>query len=132
AFYTPVDCREQEMAAYLLTRSDTLTDPRYTVRVAHCPPHQTALARIHSGLHVGSHSVRSFIETYQPDLCISGHIHEAPGEDTIGQTLLLNPGMLAQGGYVTVTCTPETLTAQRVPGHDTRHYSTSPFMPSSL
>ena len=78
---------------------------RYKILVAHCPPYQTAIDRIHSGLHVGSHSVRSFIETYQPDLCISGHIHEAPGEDTIGRTHLINPGMLAQGGYVTVTCT---------------------------
>ena len=87
---------------------------------------------LRAGYHVGSHSARAFIETYQPDLCSSGHMHEAPGEDAIGRTLLLNPGMLAQGGYVTVTCTPETLTAHRVPGQDTRHYSTSPVMPSSL
>jgi Icc-related predicted phosphoesterase len=109
-----------------------IKEARYKILVAHCPPYQTAIDRIHSGLHVGSHSVRRFLETYQPDLCISGHIHEAPGEDVIGHTRLVNPGMLAQGGYVTVSCTPESLTARRVPGHDTRHYSTSPFMPSSL
>jgi len=35
--------------------------------------------------------------------------------------------MLAQGGYVTVTCTAAALEADRVPG-----YSTSPFLPSSV
>jgi Icc-related predicted phosphoesterase len=131
-FYTPVEFSEEEIADYLLAGYDMIKEARYKILVAHCPPYQTAIDRIHSGLHVGSHSVRSFIETYQPDLCISGHIHEAPGADTLGHTHLINPGMLAQGGYVTVTCTSETLTAHRVPGHDTRHYSTSPFMPSSL
>jgi hypothetical protein len=131
-FATPTEFSEEEIAAYLLAGYDMIKEARYKILVAHCPPYQTAIDRIHSGLHVGSYSVRSFIETYQPDLCISGHIHEAPGEDTIGRTHLINPGMLAQGGYVTVTCTPATLTAHRVPGHDTRHYSTSPFMPSSL
>ena len=131
-FYTPTEFSEEEIANYLQAGYNMIKEARYKILVAHCPPYQTAIDRLHAGSHVGSYSVRTFIETYQPDLCISGHIHEAPGEDTIGQTLLLNPGMLAQGGYVTVTCTPETLIAQRVPGHDTRHYSSSPFMPSSL
>ena len=131
-FCTPTEFSEEEIADYLLAGYDMVKEARYKILVAHCPPYQTAIDRIHTGSHVGSHSVRAFIETYQPDLCISGHIHEAPGEDSIGQTLLLNPGMLAQGGYVTVTCTAEALTAQRVPGHDARHYSTSPFLPSSL
>ena len=131
-FGTPTEFSEEELADYLLTGYDLVKEARYKILVAHCPPYRTAIDRIHSGAHVGSHSVRTFIETYQPDLCISGHIHEAPGEDSIGQTLLLNPGMLAQGGYVAVTWTTATLTAQRVPGHDPRHYSTSPFLPSSL
>jgi len=131
-FYTPTGFSEKEIADYLLAGYEMIKEARYKILVAHCPPYQTAMDRIHAGYHVGSRSVRSFIETYQPDLCISGHIHEAPGEDAIGRTLLVNPGMLAQGEYVTVTCTSEALTAHRVPGQDTRHYSTSPFLPSSL
>ena len=131
-FSTPIEFSEEEIADYLLAGYDMIKEARYKILVAHCPPYQTAIDRIHSGLHVGSHSVRRFIETYQPDLCISGHIHEAPGEDVMGHTRLVNPGMFAQGGYVTVRCTLESLTARRVPGHDTQHYSTSPFMPSSL
>jgi Icc-related predicted phosphoesterase len=76
--------------------------------------------------------VRQFIETYQPDICISGHIHESAGEDYLGATHVLNPGMLVQGGYVTVTYSEATLTAHRTRGHDQHHYSTSPFLPPSL
>ena len=50
--------------------------------------------------HVGSTAVREFIDLYQPDICVTGHIHEAKGEDRIGRTHVLNPGPLSQGGYV--------------------------------
>lgn len=131
-FYSPTEFSEEELADTLLAGYTMVQDAPYKLLVAHCPPYHTNIDRIYSGMHVGSTSVRQFIETYQPDICISGHIHEAPGEDRIGATVLLNPGMLAQGGYVTVTCTQEKLVAQRVPGTDRRHYGTSPFMPSSL
>ena len=131
-FCSPTEFSEEEIAAYLTTGYDMIKDAPRKILVAHCPPYHTAVDRIYAGYHVGSTSVRRFIETYQPDVCISGHIHEAPGEDRIGNTLLLNPGMLAQGGYITVTSSPETLTARRIAGNDPRHYSTSPFLPPSL
>lgn len=130
-FYTPTEFSEAEIAAYLEAGYEMIQDAPYKILVAHCPPYETAIDRIYAGYHVGSTSVRQFIETYQPDVCISGHIHEAPGEDRIGKTHLLNPGMLAQGGYVVVTCTPTGITARRIPGADPRHYSTSPFLPPS-
>jgi Icc-related predicted phosphoesterase len=131
-FYTPTEFSEAEIASYLMAGYDLIKEAPYKVLIAHCPPYHTAVDRIYTGEHVGSTSVRQFIETYQPDICICGHIHEAAGADRLGRTLLLNPGMLAQGGYVTITYTPETLTAQCVPGADRRHYGTSPFLPSSL
>lgn len=131
-FGTPIEFDEEEIAAYLMAGYAMIQDAPRQLLVAHCPPYQTAIDRIHAGYHVGSTSVRQFIETYQPDLCISGHIHESPGEDRLGKTHVLNPGMLAQGGYVSVRCSIEALTAQRVPGHDPQHYSTSPFLPPSL
>lgn len=131
-FFTPTEFSEEEIAAYLEMGYDMVKDAPRKLLVAHCPPYQTAIDRIYGGYHVGSTSVRRFIETYQPDICISGHIHESPGHDRIGKTLLINPGMLAQGGYATVTCTPESLTAQHIPGRDAQHYSTSPFLPPSL
>ena len=131
-FDTPTEFREEELADYLMAGYEMIQDAPVKILVAHCPPYHTAVDRIYSGAHVGSTSVRRFIETYQPDLCISGHIHEAPGEDHLGKTHLLNPGMLAQGGYITVTHTPTELTAQHIAGRDGRHYSTSPFLPASL
>jgi hypothetical protein len=131
-FYTPTEFSEEEIAAYLWAGYNAIKDAPCKILVAHCPPSQTAIDRTYAGYHVGSTSVRRFIEAYQPDLCISGHIHEAPGEDRIGKTLLFNPGMLAQGGYVLVTYSPETLSARRISGSDPRHYSTSPFLPPSL
>ena len=131
-FSSPTEFSEAEIAAYLMAGYEMIKDAPRKLLIAHCPPYRTAIDRLYSGDHVGSTSVRQFIEAYQPDICISGHIHESPGEDWIGKTLVLNPGMLAQGGYVMVTSTPETLTAQRIPGSDRRHYSTSPFLPSSL
>lgn len=131
-FYTPMEFSEDEIATALMAGYTMVEHVPLKLLVAHCPPYQTVVDRIHAGAHVGSTSVRQFIETYQPDICISGHIHEAPGEDRLGATHLLNPGMLAQGGYITVIYDGATLTAHRTPGHDLRHYSTSPFLPPSL
>jgi uncharacterized protein len=131
-FFSPTEFSEDEIATYLLAGYDMIQDAPHKLLVAHCPPYDTAVDRLYSGNHVGSTSVRQFIETYQPDICISGHIHEAPGEDHLGKTHILNPGMLAQGGYIAISCSREGLTARRIPGHDPRHYSTSPFLPQSL
>ena len=131
-FDTPMEFSEDELAAALMAGYTQVRHAPFKLLVAHCPPYHTAVDRIHSGRHVGSASVRQFIETYQPDVCVSGHIHESAGEDRIGTTHILNPGMLAQGGYITITHEANTLAAQRVPGQDLRHYSTSPFLPPSL
>ena len=41
----------------------------------------------------GSKSIRKAIETFKPDLVISGHIHEAEGiEEKIGKTKVINVG----------------------------------------
>jgi len=131
-FYSPTEFSEEEIAEVLMTGYAAVADAPYKLLVAHCPPYHTKVDRIFSGRHVGSTSVRQFIETYQPDICISGHIHESAGEDYLGATHVLNPGMLVQGGYVTVTYSEATLTAHRTRGHDQTHYSTSPFLLPSL
>jgi Icc-related predicted phosphoesterase len=53
----------------------------------------TALDRIHDGLHAGSRAVREFIERVQPMHFFCGHIHEAEGQVTqIGDTKARNVG----------------------------------------
>jgi Icc-related predicted phosphoesterase len=131
-FYSPTEFSEAAIADTLMAGYAAVADAPYKLLVAHCPPYDTEVDRIFSGQHVGSTSVRQFIETYQPDICVSGHIHESAGEDYLGATHVLNPGMLAQGGYITITSSEETLSAHRTRGHDQNHYSTSPFLPPSL
>ena len=54
--------------------------------------------------HVGSKSVRSFIERTQPLICFTGHIHEGIGVDTIGITKVINPGPVwkSQNAYAEI------------------------------
>lgn len=62
------------------------------ILVSHQPPKNTVADRLFSGNHVGSLAVRSFIEKWAPLVCFTGHIHEGRGTDTIGDTLVVNPG----------------------------------------
>jgi uncharacterized protein len=72
------------------------------ILVTHAPPYDTRLDRLRNGRHVGSRAIRTIIEKYQPDLCITGHIHESKGFDGIGRTQLINPGMLHHGGWIDI------------------------------
>jgi len=47
---------------------------------------------------VGSHAVRSAIETVQPVLALHGHIHESRAMTSIGRTKVCNPGSLYPDG----------------------------------
>lgn len=74
-----------------------LSKPRNTVYVIHPPPFNTKLDIITTGTHVGSKSVRKFIEKEQPFLTLHGHIHESPKmsgsyHDKIGKTICINIG----------------------------------------
>jgi Icc-related predicted phosphoesterase len=69
------------------------------VMVSHQPAKGTAVDVAGNGQHVGSEAVRTFIEKQQPLVCFSGHIHEAIGEDRIGDTRLINPGPFFTGAY---------------------------------
>lgn len=73
-----------------------------TILVSHSPPFNTTVDRLKNGRHVGSKAVRTLIEKYRPNLCITGHIHEAKGKDKIGHTPIYNPGMLRSGGWLTI------------------------------
>jgi hypothetical protein len=69
------------------------------IMVCHQPPYNTQNDLAQGGLHVGSKTVRRFIEREQPLICFTGHIHEGVGIDHIGETQLINPGPLSQGHY---------------------------------
>lgn len=120
-FRTPTEFTENELAVILKQGYDQAMAfcslPPLNRRkmplilVSHAPPKGTKVDRLASGKHVGSTAVRAFIENYQPDLCLTGHIHEARGEDWLGVTHIINPGMFKMGGWVEITLNHTTLTA---------------------
>lgn len=112
-FRTPSEFSEQEISS-LVDRAFrqgqefiSLAQPLHKrkivqILVSHVPPIDTKVDQLHNGKHVGSKAIRAIIEKYQPDLCITGHIHESKGTDSILDTPIYNHGMLRQGGWVTI------------------------------
>jgi hypothetical protein len=73
----------------------------------HAPPRDTACDRLASGEHVGSATIRAFVEREQPDAVLCGHIHEARGTDEIGSSKVVNPGPARAGHYALLEVTGE-------------------------
>jgi len=99
-FRTPTEFSDEELGAVLEHGFAQVTGAPHVLMVCHTPPADTVTDRIASGQHVGSPRVRRFIETHQPDACITGHIHEAAGLDHIGRTAVVNAGACRDGGYI--------------------------------
>ncbi len=96
-FNTPTEFSDDEIWNFLNTGYDLIKDRKKKVMVSHAPPYNTKVDMTGSGLNVGSKSVKKFVESYQPDLVICGHIHEARGDDRVGETLIINTGPLHKG-----------------------------------
>jgi hypothetical protein len=112
-FHTPSEFPEKEIAQLadrafrqgqeFISLAEPLLNRKIPrILISHVPPFNTEVDKLYSGKHVGSKAIRSVIELYQPELCITGHIHEAKGTDTILKTPVYNHGMLRQGGWVTI------------------------------
>ncbi len=74
-----------------------LSKPVHTIYVTHSPPCDTKLDVTQKGRHVGSMSLRKFIEKHKPPLTLHGHIHESHRvtneiKDCVGDTVCINPG----------------------------------------
>lgn len=110
-FRTPNEFSEEELAGFLAAGFVQVEGANDFILVSHPPPLGTKTDMLTDGTHVGSKAVRRFIEAKQPHLCLTGHIHESRGTDYIGRTLVLNPGMLQHGGYITITCENKGLAA---------------------
>lgn len=95
-FNTPQEYEEDELWDFLTQGYRQVENAPVKVLISHPPPKDTKVDLAGNG-HVGSVKVREFIEKYQPDLVLCGHIHEAKGQDTIGKTVIVNPGMLKDG-----------------------------------
>ncbi len=96
---TPFEVSESYLSGNLNKTLNGLDDGLPKILVSHQPPYNTTADAVNESLHVGSHSVRDFIEEHQPMLCFTGHIHEGRGIDSIGKTRIINPSPVFQGYY---------------------------------
>ncbi len=104
---TPFEYKENEAKRWLKELEANLKSKRPIVFVTHEPPYNTMVDRLTDDRHVGSRSVRKFIEVRSPLLCLTGHIHESEGVDKIGHCILVNPGPFKTGKYALVKITGE-------------------------
>jgi len=77
----------------VIIKFKTIKKKSKVVLITHAPPHNTTLDRLDHLGHLGSKSIRKFIEEVQPVLNICGHLHENSGnKDKIKKTEIINPG----------------------------------------
>lgn len=69
------------------------------ILISHNPPKDTKCDKVNDSLHAGSIKFSELIKEKQPLAVITGHIHEGFSVDKIGDTVLMNPGALAEGRY---------------------------------
>lgn len=96
-FTTPYELSELEIRDILMRTYNACKVQCDAILVSHSPPKDTKVDITFSKEHVGSLSVREFIEITKPKLVLCGHIHEALGLDKINETVLINPGPARHG-----------------------------------
>jgi Icc-related predicted phosphoesterase len=101
-FDTPFELSESEIASLLEHSYSTCQTMGTMILMSHSPPRNTKLDLTYTDEHVGSSSVRKFIESTKPDLVLCGHIHEAVGVDEINRTTIVNPGPARHGYYAAI------------------------------
>lgn len=108
-FNTLFEMSEQKLRKVLDEASQMLDDEGHFILVSHNPPFNTKVDITSFGAHVGSKSLRSFIEETMPLLTLCGHIHEARAIDKIEETLVVNPGPAFKGFYALIDLNKEVL-----------------------
>ncbi len=101
--HTPYEISEEELSRRIRKGFGMVSNAPTKVFVPHAPPYGTKLDIIHTGIHVGSMAVREFIEDFQPEVVVCGHIHEARGIDRIEESQIVNCGIAAHGNYAVIT-----------------------------
>ena len=100
-FNTPFELSETDIGKTLCHAYDCMDKKDRFILVAHTPPVNTAVDITMLGEHVGSKTLRDFIEEKKPVAVFCGHIHEARGICWLGESLIVNPGP-AHGGLYSI------------------------------
>ncbi|MGC8565233.1 MAG: metallophosphoesterase family protein [Thermoplasmata archaeon] len=66
---------------------------KFLLSISHIPP-LGILDFTRFGTHAGSKAIKTFIENFNPDVHVCGHIHENPGIVKFMKTTVVNPGLL--------------------------------------
>ena len=61
----------------------------HDIIVSHGPP-LDCLDRTNSGQHIGSPALQKYVLEHQPRLVVCGHVHEAAGVRSLGQSMIVN------------------------------------------
>lgn len=96
---TPGETTEEGLAACLDLAWRGVEPGARVIVISHEPPAGTAVDLSSGRGHVGSRSIREFLDRTQPLACFSGHIHESRGIGLVGRTTVVNPGPQARGFY---------------------------------
>ncbi len=88
--------REEEIYDSLSSAHREVSNSRMVIVLTHQPP-RCSRDTIYTGERTGSVGLRHFVEEYQPDLLLCGHIHEDRGEAEIGRTRIINVGEMRRG-----------------------------------
>lgn len=99
---TPNEFRDEMAAKWLNSTLKSLDKKLPLLFVSHQPPLNTQNDLLTDNTHVGSWSVRQFIEKADPLICLTGHIHEALGIDYIGKCPIINPGPFRTGKFADI------------------------------
>ncbi|MBI2542913.1 MAG: metallophosphoesterase family protein [Candidatus Aenigmarchaeota archaeon] len=111
-FNTPFEPSESEMASGLEKAYRDVRKADVKIQVTHAPPFNTKADVIASGAHVGSDSVRKFIEKEQPESAVCAHIHESRCVDELGNTKIVNSGRFPEGHLGIISIDDSEVTAK--------------------
>ncbi len=110
-FNTPSEADDTQLGLWLEEAYASARQYSTLLLASHTPPFDTLADQVSPGVHVGSKAVRDFILRVRPAVCLTGHIHEARSVDALGETIIINPGDLASGGYARIDWDGKTLSA---------------------
>ena len=98
-FRTPFEIPDDEIGRILDNARKSCVEDSLTILISHNPPYGTKADTAHIGRHVGSKAIRGFIENTNPKLVACGHIHESRAIDSLGASIVVNPGPFDRGYY---------------------------------
>lgn len=98
---TPSEYNEEELYEIVQSGYRLVEHAPVKVLVSHSPPRgvrDTTFLKLHGG----STSIRDFLQESPVNICHCGHIHEACGNELLGDTMVVNSGSLRSGMYYNI------------------------------